>query len=100
MLTTALSTLPDSNPWQMFKDWRLPRLGRRIDAVLLMPHAILVCSLRPGRRHTKRDRDAVEDAALDLHDFHAASRAHPVVPLLVTADAPGATRRALCCCRA
>ena len=74
-------------PWFVHEDWRLPRLNRRIDAVVLMQGAIVACTLRQGRRHTSRDRDAAEDAALDLHDFHAASRAHPVIPLLVTTDA-------------
>ena len=74
-------------PWSVLENWRLPRLGRRIDAVVLMPGAIVACTLRQGRRHTSRDRDAAEDAALDLHDFHAASRTHPVIPLLVTTDA-------------
>jgi hypothetical protein len=87
MLTAALATLPDAAAWPVLTDWRLPRLDRRIDAVVLSPRAILVCALRQGSRHTRRDRDAVEDAALDLHDFHAGSRAHPVVPLLITADA-------------
>ena len=76
-----------SAPWTVIEDFRLPRLGRRIDAVVLLPRAIVACTVRAGRRHTARDRAAAEDAALDLHDFHAASRAHPVVPLLVTRDA-------------
>ena len=76
-----------SGPWTIHPDWRLPRLRRRIDAVILTRGAIVACTVRPGRRHTARDREAAEDAALDLHDFHAASRAHPVVPLLITLDA-------------
>ena len=52
-----------------------------------MPGAIVACTWRHGRRHTNRDRDAAEDAALDLHDFHAGSQTHPVIPLLVTTDA-------------
>ena len=78
-------------PWPVLENWRLPRLRRRIDAVVLMPHAIVACTIRPGRRHLARDRTAAEDAALDLHDFHAGSRAHPVVPLLVTLDARSST---------
>ena len=70
-------------PWIVLNDWRVPRLGRRIDAVVLLTRAIVVCTVRPGRP-TARDRLAAEDAALDLHDFHAGSQAHPVVPLLVT----------------
>lgn len=76
-----------SGPWTVLPDWHLPRLRRRIDAVVLMPRAIVACTVRAGRRHSARDRDAAEDAALDLHDFHAGSRLHPVVPLLVTLDA-------------
>ena len=76
-----------SGPWTVLPDWHLPRLRRRIDAVVLMPRAIVACTVRAGRRHTSRDRDAAEDAALDLHDFHAGSRDHPVVPLLVTLEA-------------
>ena len=76
-----------SGPWTILPNWRLPRLQRRIDAVVLMPRAIVACTVRAGRRHSARDRDAAEDAALDLHDFHAGSRLHPVVPLLVTLDA-------------
>ena len=76
-----------TGPWSTIEHWRLPRLGRSIDAVVLMPGAIVACTLRHGRRHTSRDRDAAEDAALDLHDFHAGSRVVPVVPLLVTTEA-------------
>ena len=74
-------------PWTVLENWRLPRLRRRLDAVVLMPHAIVACTVRPGHRHTARDRAEAEDAALDLHDFHAGSRAHPVIPLLITLDA-------------
>ena len=76
-----------SRPWTVVENWHLPRLRRRIDAVVLMPYAIVACTVRPGLRHTARDREAAEDAALDLHDFHAGSRQHPVVPLLITMDA-------------
>ena len=74
-------------PWTVLPDWRLPRLRRRIDAVVLMPRAIVACTVRAGRRHTGRDRDAAEDAALDLQDFHAGSAEYPIVPLLLTLDA-------------
>ena len=80
-----LKTLARS--WPHIADWRLPRLGSRIDAVILMPNAIVACNLRAGRHHARRDRDAIEDAALDLQDFHAGSAAHPIVPLLITQDA-------------
>ena len=76
-----------SGPWTAYSNWRLPRHGRRIDAVFLTAYAVVACTIRQGRRHGTRDRAQAEDAALDLYDFHAASQAHPVVPLLVTLDA-------------
>ncbi len=83
MLGTLLAQLP----WPVLHHWRLPRLGRRIDAVVLTPGAVVCCTWRDGPRHTARDRMLAEDAALDLYDFHAGSQAHAVVPLLVTSDA-------------
>lgn len=82
-----LQDIAAARGWPVVANWRLPRLGSRIDAVVLLPGAIVACNLRAGRRHLRRERDAVEDAALDLQDFHAGSQAHPIVPLLVTADA-------------
>ncbi len=82
-----LQDIAQAHAWPVIEHWRLPRLGSRIDAVVLMPNAIVACNLRAGKRHARRERDAIEDAALDLQDFHAGSRAHPIVPLLVTADA-------------
>ncbi len=79
----------DTKDWPVLLDVRLLRAGRSVDAVVLTPHCIVACTLRFGRRH--RAEDVAEDAALDLHDFHAGSRAHPVVPLLVTAHAPHLT---------
>jgi len=77
---------PDVEDWHVRLDVRLLRAGRSIDAIILLPHCIVACTLRAGRRHAARDE--AEDAALDLHDFHAGSRTFPVVPLLVTAQAP------------
>jgi hypothetical protein len=92
MLRTAITQIEGASSWPILTDWRLPRINRRIDAILLTPRAIIVCAIRQGRRHTRRDRDAVEDAALDVHDFHAGSRSHPVVPLLITVEAARSDR--------
>ncbi len=80
---------PDVADWHVLLDVRLLRAGLSVDAVILMPHCIVACTLRAGRHHAAHDE--AEDAALDLHDFHVGSRVHPVVPLLVTAQAPPGT---------
>jgi len=84
LLRDALATVPGTLEWSVLLSYRLLRLGRRIDAVLVTPGTVLVfriamdtSSFRPA------DRLAVEDAALDLADFHAGCRRMPVVPVLV-----------------
>lgn len=86
LLRIALSGLPGS--WRVLLEYPLLRLGRRIDAVILTDQAILVLEFKVGATgFGAADRAQVEDYALDLFDFHAASRDHPVVPLLVATEA-------------
>ena len=81
-LRAALRDLPGT--WRVLFEYPLLRLGRRIDAVLLTCGAILVLEFKVGATAiTMLDRQQAEDYALDLIDFHAASRAHPIVPILV-----------------
>ncbi len=58
--------------WALLPDLHLPRLQRRIEAVLVMPGAVLVFGTV---------RSVVEAAALDLADFHAGCRHAPVLPI-------------------
>ena len=64
--------------------YRLLRLGRRIDVVIVTDRAVLALFVRPGAgRFAAADRRLIEDAALDLADFHAGSAGLPVLPVLV-----------------
>ncbi len=70
--------------WHVVLGFRLLRLGRRVDAVLVRDGAVLALRLRlDARTVTAADRRAAEDAALDLADFHAGCRGLPVIPVLV-----------------
>jgi hypothetical protein len=78
-----------------------PRLGRRIDVVLRLPAAIVVLEFKVGERLFERGAiDPVWDYALDLKNFHAASHAPAIIPVLiatgVTHDAAGASATPLC----
>jgi hypothetical protein len=68
--------------WTIALEYDLLRLEKRIDAVLLTDRAILVLEFK-GDVVTNADRAQVEDYAQDLFDFHAASRSHPIQPVLV-----------------
>jgi hypothetical protein len=91
LLRAALIGLPEVT--RVLLEYPLLRLQRRIDAVLLTERAVLVLEFKVGSgSFTTIDRQQVEDYALDLLDFHAASRTHPVVPILVATHAtPHAT---------
>ncbi len=86
LLHTALRDMPDT--WHVLFEYPLLRLGRRIDTVVLSERGILVLEFKVGATLISMlDRQQAEDYALDLYDFHAESRAHPVVPILVATQA-------------
>jgi hypothetical protein len=69
-------------------EFEIPRMGRRIDAVLIVGHLIVVIEFKVGS--DTFDRSAIEqvwDYALDLKNFHGASHDFPIVPLLVATEA-------------
>ncbi|MBC9178432.1 hypothetical protein [Pseudoroseomonas ludipueritiae] len=80
---------PGGEHWHILLEYDLLRLERRIDAVLLTDRAILVLEFKHGATSFRvEDLRQTEDYALDLRDFHAGSRAHPIVPVLVATHAP------------
>lgn len=86
ILAAALAGAPAH--WRLLLEYPLLRLGKRIDAVLLTERAIFVLEFKIGATSfSPMDREQAEDYALDLFDFHAASRAHPIVPILVATSA-------------
>jgi hypothetical protein len=75
----------------LYLEYDIPRLGRRIDAVLILEHVVFVLEFKVGE--TRFSREAVEqvwDYALDLKNFHEPSHDVPLVPILVAthSDAP------------
>jgi hypothetical protein len=84
VLKTALSGLTGT----LFLEFNIPRMGRRIDAVLISGAAILVIEFKVGESDFHRDDiDQVWDYALDLKNFHQASHNAPILPILVATAA-------------
>ncbi len=91
LLRRVIAGQHDAGDWWLLLEFPMLRLGRRADAIILTPGAILVLEFKIGARvFAGADREQVEDYALDLRDFHAGSRRHPIVPILVATDAPAA----------
>ncbi|MBE7210397.1 MAG: DUF2075 domain-containing protein [Gluconacetobacter diazotrophicus] len=95
MLRAALRHLPGGNGMRLLLEFAVPRLGRWIDAVLLTPAAVVVIEFKVGEAAVTGPALAqVEGYALDLQDFHAGSRNHAILPILVATEAvrvPAAT---------
>jgi len=84
LLRDALAATPGASGWAVLLHYRLLRLGCRIDAVVVTPGAVLVFRIATDiTRFRAADRTGIEDAALDLADFHAGCHRMPVLPILV-----------------
>lgn len=73
----------------VYLEFSIPRMGRRVDAILLVGPAILAIEFKVGSSQFEREAlDQVWDYALDLKNFHEPSHAAVVVPVLISTDAP------------
>lgn len=71
----------------LFLEFTIPRMGRRIDAVLLVGSGVIALEFKVGEKTFDRVAiDQVWDYALDLKNFHQASHAVPIVPLLIATE--------------
>jgi hypothetical protein len=72
----------------IYFEYSIPRMGRRIDAVLLIGPVIFVVEFKVGEKsHTSYAFDQVFDYALDLKNFHESSHEQYIAPVLVATEA-------------
>ncbi len=72
----------------IYFEYSIPRMGRRIDVVLLIGSVIFVLEFKVGEKtHTTYAFDQVFDYALDLKNFHESSHEQFVAPILVATEA-------------
>ena len=72
----------------LFLEFNIPRMGRRIDAVLLVGPVVFVIEFKVGESVFERAAvDQVWDYALDLKNFHEASHSASIVPILIATEA-------------
>ena len=65
-------------------EFEIPRMGKRIDNILIVDGVIFVLEFKIGESSFKRiDKVQVEDYCLDLKNFHQGSHDKTIVPLLV-----------------
>jgi hypothetical protein len=73
---------------QIIFEYSIPRLGKRIDVVLLLHGIVFVLEFKVGAlEYSRQDLEQVWDYALDLKNFHEASSDLTIVPILIATDA-------------
>ncbi|MEP6590273.1 MAG: DUF2075 domain-containing protein [Gemmatimonadota bacterium] len=84
ILTAAL----DGIEGYLYLEFDVPRLGTRIDAVLISGPVIFPIEFKVGERQYSRDDvNQAWDYGLDLKNFHRASHDAPILPILVATGA-------------
>jgi len=72
----------------IFYEYSIPRMGRRIDVVLIIKSVILVLEFKIGEKDFKSSAiEQVWDYALDLKNFHETSHEHLIAPILIATEA-------------
>ena len=75
-------------PGHLILEFIVPRIGSRIDAVVIVGGVIVVIEFKVGeQKFLPGDFAQAWDYALDLKNFHQASHQAPIVPILVATEA-------------
>ena len=91
VMKNALSRFTDKNGRIIF-EYDIPRLGKRIDVVLLYRGIIFCLEFKVGESHIlEADVDQVLDYALDLKNFHKFSQDKVIVPILIATNYRGSS---------
>ena len=74
----------------IYFEYAVPRMGKRIDAVLLIGPAIFILEFKIGETEfTSSALDQVCDYALDLKNFHETSFSRFIAPILIASKTQG-----------
>jgi Uncharacterized conserved protein (DUF2075) len=84
-------TLEDLQGW-LYLEFDIPRLGSRIDAVVILGSTVFPIEFKVGQSNFLRaDVDQSWDYGLDLKNFHAGSHSASILPVLVCTEADPAS---------
>lgn len=81
--------LPAFTNGHILLELQIPRMGRRVDAVLVVKNIVFVLEFKVGAKtfHLQDLRQA-HGYAIDLHHFHEGSHDKAIVPILIATDSP------------
>lgn len=80
--------VPYRDSGHIYFEYSIPRLGRRIDVVVIVQSVIFVLEFKVNESEfTSSAADQVCDYALDLKNFHETSHDLPIAPILIATEA-------------
>lgn len=86
VMKSVLEDYKNEQGWIIF-EYTIPRIGKRIDVVLLLRERVFTIEFKAGEEEIKHaDIDQVLDYALDLKNFHQGSEERMIVPILVPTE--------------
>ncbi len=72
----------------VYFEYSIPRMGRRIDVILIIKNVIFVLEFKVGEKEYLLNAiDQVYDYSLDLKNFHETSHEHLIAPILIPTEA-------------
>jgi hypothetical protein len=83
-ISMACLPQPTLAAWSVAFEYKLPRIPRWLDAVILTRHRIIVLEFKVGCSEIlSAHRSQLQDYVADLHDYHRASRGWDVQGILI-----------------
>ena len=83
-----LKTVLENYDGDIFFEYAIPRMGKRIDVLLIIEHVIFILEFKVGEKEFLGSAvEQVWDYALDLKNFHKTSHEHLIAPVLIATGA-------------
>ena len=87
-ITILKDTLQTINNGQIYFEFSIPRMGKRVDNVLIINDLIFVLEFKIGdNQYQKHSIEQVVDYCLDLQNFHEGSHHEKLIPVLISTKA-------------
>jgi hypothetical protein len=87
-ITILKDTLQSVDNGQIYFEFSIPRMGKRVDNVLIINDLIFVLEFKVGdNQYQKHSIEQVVDYCLDLQNFHEGSHHEKLIPVLVSTKA-------------
>jgi len=82
------NVIPESIGGYIFFEFAIPRMGKRVDNIIIINDLIFVIEFKVGdKKYEKYAIDQVMDYCLDLKNFHEGSHSEKIFPIVASTEA-------------